>query len=194
MSYSTTPLLAQTHAHTQDTQLQMPTHSFTYTIRILVQQGLLLVTICALRTTWNEAEVEDSERKGVFLLMEDSPPEPRADGPCCCCTSGLMPREQQQQCSVKGYEVGDRRTRAWVCAVCDAWFRGSVDCVSHRETTQIKGTSVSVALLCVFAKDPFLTVPYVCNMCRECHLCSMCRECHMCSMCRLCSMCCVCHV
>lgn len=59
--------------------------------------------------------------------MEEPPPQshPRADGPCCCYTSGLMPREQQQQISVKvrGYEVGDSHVSVCVYAcvcVCDA--------------------------------------------------------------------------
>ncbi len=102
-----TPLLAHTH-----TQLQMPTHSFTYTIRILVQQGLLFVTICAWRTKWNEAEEEGSERKGG--LSAGGGPAllslPCADGPCCC-TSGHMPREPQWQSSV----VGAMR---WVTGTC----------------------------------------------------------------------------
>lgn len=71
-----TPTAWHTHTHTHlrqtNTQiLQTPTHSFTCSIKILLQQGLLFVTICAWRTKSNEAEEEgEKERKEAFLLVE----------------------------------------------------------------------------------------------------------------------------
>lgn len=83
------------HTYTH-TQLQMLTHSFTYTIRVFCLSPSVPGGLNEMRQKRTAVREKESFCwwRAAFLS------HPCADGPCCC-TSGHMPREQQQQSCVR---------------------------------------------------------------------------------------------